>query len=245
MSVENRIAKTKRDKHESVIERWVNDAHAVGLAFKSIRDEWLYKEDYATFEEYLKQRWGFEKRRAYQLIEAAETAENLCKILHKTEVPKVESQLREVAKAPAEKQAEVCKVVAEICQEEQRPPTANDFKKAVEELVYEDVPDDDDVIEIKSKKDQPEDLIPKIKSLAQAVTNLKRDLKVLNAERGGEWLPLQEIFMQLDAARYAISKSAFIAICPKCGGKRHDSCIVCKGYGFICELRKSFAENCK
>jgi len=107
--------------------------------------------------------------------------------------------------------------------------------------------DDDDIIETKAKVDnQPEHLIPRIKAAAQSLTNLKRDLKVLQAQRGGEWIPLQDIYRNLDLARYEISKSAFTGICPKCKGKGNESCAVCKGYGFICEARQSFAENnCK
>lgn len=45
----------------------------VGQALKEIRDGKLYREQFDTFEDYVAQRCGWSVRRAYQLVEAAET----------------------------------------------------------------------------------------------------------------------------------------------------------------------------
>lgn len=61
----------------------------VGEALLRIRDGRLYRDSYATFEDYCRDRWGFGERRGRQLIEAAEVG---------TIVPvKNEGQARELA----------------------------------------------------------------------------------------------------------------------------------------------------
>lgn len=43
----------------------------IGLALATIRDRRLYRAEFRTFEEYCRERWGFSRRRAYQLIACA------------------------------------------------------------------------------------------------------------------------------------------------------------------------------
>jgi len=43
----------------------------VGRAIAEIRDRKLYVEEYGTFDEYMRKRWGWSARRGYQLIEAS------------------------------------------------------------------------------------------------------------------------------------------------------------------------------
>lgn len=62
---------------ESRIEAGLNTFIDVGNALLEIRDEKLYRLDYGTFEEYCQERWGFNDRRARQLISAAETVATL------------------------------------------------------------------------------------------------------------------------------------------------------------------------
>ena len=42
-----------------------------------IRDNRLYRETYGTFEEYCKEKWNLERRRAYQLIDGYKVSENV------------------------------------------------------------------------------------------------------------------------------------------------------------------------
>ena len=118
----------KLRKHEDVIQRGKGTFIEVGNALLAIHDERLYRQEYATFEEYCAKRWEFTKRHAYRLIESAAVVENLspkqtkqtsrlevCPIGHteETPLPSTESQAREVAKAPPEKQPEVWKEAVE------------------------------------------------------------------------------------------------------------------------------------
>jgi hypothetical protein len=61
---------------EDGIERDREGLH-VGYALKRIRDKKLYRETHATFEEYYKERWNFERRRVYQLIDGYNFSEKL------------------------------------------------------------------------------------------------------------------------------------------------------------------------
>jgi len=142
MSVNDRLIKSELARHEAVIERGMRTTIEVGLSMKAIRDEKLYEGAYKTFENYASERWGYGKSRAYQLIEAAEVDANLSTIVD-IDRPQNEGQLREVAKAPPEKRAEVVKKVVETAAKENRKPTAKDYKQVVAELVWEDVEAED------------------------------------------------------------------------------------------------------
>ena len=71
---------------------------------KTIRDDRLYREDYATFEDYCRDRWDISRPRAYQFIDSAQVSENLSTMVDKG--PVNERQVRPLTKLPAEQQAE-------------------------------------------------------------------------------------------------------------------------------------------
>jgi hypothetical protein len=56
---------------EAVIERGLDTFAEVGRALLEIRDARLYRETHATFEAYLRERWGMSRQRGYQLMDAA------------------------------------------------------------------------------------------------------------------------------------------------------------------------------
>lgn len=62
---------------EAVIERGLGTFVEVGEALLTIREARLYRETHKTFEEYCRERWGFNRNRASQLIVAAEVAGTL------------------------------------------------------------------------------------------------------------------------------------------------------------------------
>lgn len=77
----------------------------VGIALAEIRDSKLYRADYGTFEEYCKDKWGWSKQHAYNLIQCAPIVESN---------PQITSlnQARAIAKAPAESRAAILEAVA-------------------------------------------------------------------------------------------------------------------------------------
>ncbi|RCJ40945.1 hypothetical protein A6770_36885 [Nostoc minutum NIES-26] len=54
--------------------------YEAGCALRELRDRRLYRSTHKTFEEYCKDRFGFERRHPYRLIEAAGVVENLKKM---------------------------------------------------------------------------------------------------------------------------------------------------------------------
>jgi hypothetical protein len=47
----------------------------VGHALLEIRENRLYRDGFTTFDDYCRDRWGFERTRAHRLIEAARVAD--------------------------------------------------------------------------------------------------------------------------------------------------------------------------
>jgi hypothetical protein len=68
------------DACERVIERGIQTFVEVGQALLEIRDHRLYREEYPTFEEYCKGRWGWSRDYANKQIRAAGVVENLAPI---------------------------------------------------------------------------------------------------------------------------------------------------------------------
>jgi hypothetical protein len=64
-----------RQRLELKVERAFYEA---GVALRELRDRRLYRSTHRTFEEYCYERFGYTRRRPYQLIEAAIVFENLC-----------------------------------------------------------------------------------------------------------------------------------------------------------------------
>ena len=83
----------------------------VGAALMRIRDERLYVDEYGTFEDYCRERWGFSRSRAHRLIEAAEITEAVLPIGNIA--PANEGQARELTGLDPETAAEVMEAAAE------------------------------------------------------------------------------------------------------------------------------------
>lgn len=86
-------------QHEEVIEAGLQTFYEVGTALLAIRDKRLYRAEFGTFEDYCRDRWGFNDRRASQLIQAASVIDNLKKspILLET-FPQISTQAQELSK---------------------------------------------------------------------------------------------------------------------------------------------------
>lgn len=61
------------------------------MALMQIRDNRYYRETHGTFEQYCKERWGFERHYANRLIKASEIVDNLVPI---GTIPTNEAQVR-------------------------------------------------------------------------------------------------------------------------------------------------------
>ena len=68
---------TDLDRLEVTIERGLRTFNEVGNALVAIRTGRLYRQTFASFEEYCEARWGLMRRHAYRLIDAANVVGNL------------------------------------------------------------------------------------------------------------------------------------------------------------------------
>jgi len=89
---------------EATIERGLHTFVDVGNALLEIRDSRLYRETHGTFEDYCRDRWGFTRMRASQLINAAEVVGNVNNCLQS--LPATESQARPLTSLPPDEQRE-------------------------------------------------------------------------------------------------------------------------------------------
>lgn len=95
---------------EETIDQGMTTFIAVGTALAEVRDGQLYREQYGTFEIYCSCRHSLSRRRAYQMIEAAEV---VCTIGTHADLITNERQARALAAAPPEDRADVILAVAE------------------------------------------------------------------------------------------------------------------------------------
>ena len=112
---------------EATIERSANE---VGKALLEIRDQKLYKKvaGFSTFEQYCRERWQMAKSRAYQLIDAAKSIENVSTIVDVS--TQSESVIRPLTRLEPEQQREAWALATQDDPE----PTAAVVAQAVEEV---------------------------------------------------------------------------------------------------------------
>lgn len=124
---------------ERVISKGMKSFVEVGNALKRIKEEGLYRASHKSFAAYVEDKWGMTKKSAYRLITAGETVET---VSHGTlDAPPLanERQARELAKAPADQQAEIW---GEVVDEHEKPTAAN-VKDAVDRRKPKAEPVDD------------------------------------------------------------------------------------------------------
>ena len=76
----------------------------MGNALLTIRDKRLYRDEFGTFETYCRERWGFTRMRASQMIAAAEVVANVNHGLQL--LPTNERQIRPLTSLEPEQQRE-------------------------------------------------------------------------------------------------------------------------------------------
>jgi len=74
-----------------------------GAILKHVRDTKIYKQDYSTFEAFAEAELGLSRSQAYRLIDDYSVKQN---VAHGGQVPTSTRQTRELAKLPADEQAD-------------------------------------------------------------------------------------------------------------------------------------------
>ena len=236
---------------ESEIESGIR---SVGKALMEIRDSKAYRDQYDTFEEYCKDRWGFTDRHARDLINCESVRSKIGTIVPVDSMKTL--HLLEISKVPAAKQAQVAASVIAECQAENREPTTKDYKAAAKEFVqpkadpkaepkqaglpqvgqvWQDV---DDTPEPQAKPEQaetPQALQAPIQAVATRINAELKELKRLSDCTGGEWLDVTDLETQIKQLSYSIRQSIYWIDCMDCGGK---GCKTCRQLGWLSLDRK-------
>lgn len=117
-------------QHEATIRDGIKTFTKVGNALLEVRDKGLYREQYAIFENYCREKWKFSVRKAYLLMGASSVVQNLEREQLFTPepiaIPASESAARPLAGLSPEKQVAAARIVATQPGEH----TAKDFKDA-------------------------------------------------------------------------------------------------------------------
>ena len=255
MSVADRVlAVASKKRHDELCRAVSKDLPTfirVGSYLIELRELEVYKATHKTFETFVLEQFSLERAQAYRLMDAADVSKNICLQIGDTTpilVPQRESQLREVAKAPPEKQAEVVRKAAEKAAEENRKPTAADYKKVVGELllegesVAESVPAPNAPPVPRPPEHHPKEMAGPLMAHVSTLTKMLNDLKKRKDERGGEWIDVQAISTQVSALKYSLKSSIYCADCPACHGER---CEKCKQTGFLPELKSAVVDGTK
>ena len=254
MSVSDRaLAISKKKRHDDLcreISKSLAEVRSVGPKLLELHELGEFKQTHQTFEAFVHDLFDLERQQAYRLMDAARVIKNLSPIGDKIEVPKLESQLREVAKAPVEMQAEVVRKAAEKAAEQNRKPTAKDFKQVVSELL----PATSTTTTPPNPKPapaptpapppshHPKEMAGPLMAHVSSLTKMLNDIKKRAADRGGEWIDVQAISTQISAIKYSLKSSIYYADCPSCAGK---GCPKCKQTGWLPELKSATVEGTK
>lgn len=114
---------------EQVIHDRITAFVEVGQALREIRDSRLYREEYASFEDYCKQAWDITRSYGYRLIDAAEVVAEMSTIVD-TPLPTNESQ----AHALKDIEGPEAKAAAMQKASEDGPPTAAKIRAAAADV---------------------------------------------------------------------------------------------------------------
>ena len=98
-------------ENEMVIERGIKTFAEVGNALLKIRDGRLYRAEFGTFEDYCRERWGFRRQRANELITAALVVDEISST--GTPAPSNEAQAVALARVSEAERAEVWRETVE------------------------------------------------------------------------------------------------------------------------------------
>ncbi|BAZ02762.1 hypothetical protein NIES37_67750 [Tolypothrix tenuis PCC 7101] len=105
-----------------------------GKALAELRDRRLYRSTHRTFEEYCKDRFGYNRSRSYQLIDAAIVVDNLTECPQIVDIlPTAEGQIRPLTKLEPQQQQEVWQQAVE--EAGSKVPTGKIVKDVVQRIM--------------------------------------------------------------------------------------------------------------
>ena len=236
---------------EKTIARGKKTFVEVGLALAEIRDLRLYRREYAGFEAYCREKWGWSKPYCTQLITAAAVVEALP--ASKQVAIATESQARELAKAaPGERAGIVQAIVDEgktvtaaaIKRHLPPPPTARGDARPTSPPVASPAPPPAAVLDATGWP-IPTQLIPlwlRSDDVQEMLTTLSRVKGALRTAQENKDKLFTEVnfssaLSHLDQVWADVKTAKPFAVCPACQGQVPDQCTLCRGRGLLSEHR--------
>ena len=144
---------TQLQAEEDIVAKGLATFVEVGEALARIRDNRLYREEYATFDDYMANRWGLTRGRATRMIQAADMVHKLLPIGNgDTPLPKSEWQARELNGLDAETASAVMKEAHRSTGGRVTASAIHDARKTVQNLP-ETEPQDSEVIDCAATDD--------------------------------------------------------------------------------------------
>lgn len=117
---------------ETVIDKGRKTWIAAGEALLEIRDSKLYRQAFKTFEDYCQEKWGWTRKRAYELMQSVEVVKTLPEKCN--QLVTNPHQAAELATVEPEDRVQVVKQAAAKAEAEDRTMTARDIKEAAFEV---------------------------------------------------------------------------------------------------------------
>src|SRR5229473_4394024 len=114
---------------ENAVTKGLKTFYEVGDALKTIRNQRLYRETFASFRAYCRARWGFEAARARQFIAAADVFKDVAEVSDVQ--PANEAQMRSLSHLDTEHRQQVWKLATERAAQ----PTEALIKETIREVV--------------------------------------------------------------------------------------------------------------
>lgn len=216
------IEEKKLKQMESIVEDGLRGFIAVGVALRTISDEKLYRDNYDTFDKYLRDRWKLGKNYAYKLMQGAEVATRI-------EGVENECQARELAKVPFTDQQKVMDRAKEHAVLEGRAVVARDIKEAATE------PSSMTARETVDEVWAEENLSELWNMAFEIVDELKEVSRKLAAHPQGCWLQshADTTEVRIRDIKNVLEHSKPSGPCPMCMGGLQAKCETCRSRGWL------------
>ena len=225
MSLENRLNNLQKQEFkdcELVIDDGLKGFISVGNALAKIRDEKLYRENYDSFESYIKTRWQMNRDYAYKLMAGSEIAVRVDGVNN-------EFQARELNRVPYTEQAKVMERAVNNAKLEGRGVTAKDIRMASSEptsLTARNTGDDIWEAQYQSELwEMAEEVLDEIKGVTRR----------LCSHPEGCWVQAHADTLEakIRDIKTVIKQSKPHAPCPSCKGGLKRICEICKSRGWL------------
>jgi hypothetical protein len=210
----------------------------VGPALLQIRNQELWKDDYESFDDYCKKRWGWTRSTADRLIVASETVKSLPPNVQG--LLTTEGAIRELAPVPQDKREEVVAVAASNGE-----VTGPSIRKAAQSVARPEVAEPEKPVDVTGREIHP--TILGLWNRRNNLMPLASELSRIKCQIEEGWEAKDDLYEQvhkdflsrIKMAYYYIVSSKYEYVCAYCQGKckvTEQECPPCRNTGLMTKL---------